>query len=309
MSEFDALPPDRRAAVELLLKQRRTYAELADLLGVDAEAVRARAHGALEALAPETGPALDPGRRAQVADYLLGQQDVEEREATREYLSESPGARAWARSVAAVLRPIAPDAVPEVSQPAPVPRPEDKRRLAPYEVGPEVEARASRLGGALLLAGAAIVVAVVVILLVGGGDEERDANRLATTPTAPATQPQTTQPVAEITLGPARRGSRAVGLARVFRRGEERAVVIAAQGLSPGAYALWLYNSAADARLLGFVPQRVTRAGRFATQGVLPRDAGRYRSLVVSQERVTRTTRRAPTRPGRIVLRGRLQLG
>jgi hypothetical protein len=310
MPEFDALPPDQRAAVELLLKQQRTYDELADLLGVDAQAVRARAHSALDAVGPETGPALDSERRAQIADYLLGQQDVDERAATRDYLSESPGARAWARAVAGVLRPIAPDAVPEISLPAPAPAVEEEDR-APYAIAPGMEARASRLGGALLLGGVAIVVAVVVILLVGGGGEERDTRTLSTTPAPPpATQPQTsTQPAAEFPLTPARRGSRAVGLARVFRRGEERAIVIAAQGLAPGAYALWLYNSARDARLLGFVPQRVTRAGRFATQGVLPNDAARFRSLVITLERVTRTTRRPPTRPGRIVLRGRLALG
>jgi hypothetical protein len=152
----------------------------------------------------------------------------------------------------------------------------------------------------------------VVILLVGGGGEEPDSTRtLSTTPAPPpATQPQTsTQPVAEFPLTPARRGSRAVGLARVFRSGENREIVIAAQGLSPGAYALWLYNSARDARLLGFVPQRVTRAGRFATRGLMPNDATRFRSLLVTVERVTRSTRRPPARPGRIVLQGRLQLG
>ena len=64
--------------------------------------------------------------------------------------------------------------------------------------------------------------------------------------------------------------SRQVGLAQVFENGNRRAVIVAGQGLQPGAYALWLYNSGSDSKLLGFVPERVGKDGRFATQGELP---------------------------------------
>jgi hypothetical protein len=86
-------------------------------------------------------------------------------------------------------------------------------------------------------------------------------------------------------------------------------VIIAAQGLSPGTYALWLVNSASQAKLLGFVPQQVGRDGRFVTQGQLPNDAGNFRDLVVTRERIARNQRQLPTRPGQAVLRGRVQLG
>jgi len=85
--------------------------------------------------------------------------------------------------------------------------------------------------------------------------------------------------------------------------------VIAAQGLSPGTYALWLYNSASSAKLLGFVPARVTSSGKFATQGALPADAGNYQRIVVTSERITPQTKRVPSRPGTVVLQGTLKLG
>ena len=314
MTDLESLRPDQRAVVQLLVEQGKSYEELAQLLGIDADVVRRRAHDALAALAPEDGPRMQPARRAQVSDYLLRQQSADEQRATRERLEQSPDARAWARAVADSLRSIAPGAVPEIpAGRAPRTSAADEGR-APYAVPPRGRGpRASRLGGALLLAAAGIVVAVVVILLVGGGeDDQTRSGTVATTPTTQTTptQSQTTpQAVAQINLVPPRGGSRAVGLAQVFRRGNQRAIILAAQGVSGGAYALWLYNSAADARLLGLVPKRVGRDRRFATQGVLPAGAERYRFLVVTQESIATTSRRVPSRPGRIILQGRLNLG
>src|SRR3954454_25349324 len=62
------LAPDQRAAVELVLRQGRSYGELACLLGLPEETIRARARGGLEALAPDLPP---PPRAGEVADWLL----------------------------------------------------------------------------------------------------------------------------------------------------------------------------------------------------------------------------------------------
>jgi Sigma-70, region 4 len=321
MAELDALPPDQRAAVQLLLTQGQSYDQLADLLKVDVAAVRRRAHDALDALGPDTR--LDEDERAQVADYLLGQQDVTERASTRRLLSDSPGARGWARGVADSLRPLAGDALPEIpaaeaAEPEPEPEPEPEREPerepeaeepAPYEAAARApEQPSSRLGGALLLAGIGIVVAVVLIILItGGGDDDGGSRTLSTRPSTTGTTPS--RPVAQINLFSPRGGSRTVGLAQVYEMGNRRAIIVAGQGLPPGAYALWLYNSRASARLLGFVPQRVGRDGRFATQGELPGDANNFRRLVVTRENVSRSTRRPPTRPGAIALQGNLNQG
>ena len=113
MSRVDSLPADQRAVLQLLLQRGSRYDELASLLSIDEAEVRRRAHGALEALAADTpGPADD--RRAQISDYLLGQQSGEERAATRGFLEGSAGARAWAQAVAAELRDVAGDRLPDV---------------------------------------------------------------------------------------------------------------------------------------------------------------------------------------------------
>lgn len=413
MSELDALPADQRAAVQLLLRQGQSYDQLADLLGIDPAGVRARAHAALDALGPAPGGGLDAAARAEVADYLLGQQSVSEREETRGLLAESGDAREWAAGVADALRPLAgdalpdvpgaggapardePDAEPDVYEPEPAEdwparetpdEPEaaagdedDAATFAPDEAdgatevfedepavreetparrrvedeeedeepagfeededeepaafdfppregrraardrtprerpdrtpsGAGARAPSSRLGGALLLAGVGIVVAVVIVLLIngGGGDDDKGSTVSRTAPTQTQTNAQT--PTAQINLVSPSGNSRVVGLAQIFEQGNRRSLIVAGQGLRPGAYALWLYTSKSNARLLGFVPQRVGEDGRFATQGELPAEAERYDELVVTRERVTEDTTTPPERPGRIVLRGDLKL-
>jgi hypothetical protein len=315
MSDLDALPPDQRAALQLLLKQGQSYDQLADLLGISADAVRTRAHGALDTLAPSTG--VPEGDRAEIADYLLGQEPSSGAEGARLLLAASADARRWAEGVADSLRPLAGDALPEIPGAAVAePEPEAEAEPAGYEEEPEEPARerrvraperpSSRLGGALLLGGLGIIVAVGLILVINGGDDGGDNG--STLSTNPGTQTGQQRPIAQINLFSASGNSRQVGLAQIFANGNRRALIVAGQGLDPGAYALWLYNSRSDSRLLGFVPERVGRDGRFATQGELPRDAEKYKQLVVTKEEVTRSTREPPKQPGDIVLQGDLKL-
>lgn len=116
MSGFETLPPDQRAVLQLILVQGRGYAELAQLLKIDAGAVRARAHAGLHALAP-AGEAPGPERREEIADYLLGQQDEGERLVTLVALGESEAASHWAGALRQQLAPYARDPLPEVPEP------------------------------------------------------------------------------------------------------------------------------------------------------------------------------------------------
>ena len=329
MADLDGLPPDQRAALLLLLRQRQSYQQLSETLHIEEDAVRRRAHAALEALGPPGGQRLTDERRTEIADYLLGQQTAAEREATRAHLAESTAARDWAQGVADRLREVAPDAVPDIpdgaaaaeaappEEPPPPPPLAEEPAPALREEGrprgrggiPTPPRPSSRLGGALLLAGAAIVVAVVLVIVLSGGGGGGKKSARATTPTNTTTTPGANQPVAQINLLSPRGGTKTVALAQIFRNGSQRAIVIAAQGLSPGTYALWLYNSASSAKLLGFVPARVTSSGKFATQGALPADAGNYQRIVVTSERITPQTKRVPSRPGTVVLQGMLKLG
>src|SRR5512134_2493789 len=105
MPRLDDLPADQRAVLQLVLRQGRSYADIAATLRLGEDAVRRRAHAGLDALAPPTRAG--GAARAQVADWLLGQQDSGEAAATEATLAGDPAARAWARAVAAELEPVA----------------------------------------------------------------------------------------------------------------------------------------------------------------------------------------------------------
>jgi hypothetical protein len=309
MSPVDRLEPSQRAVLQLVLQQGKSYAEIADLLGLDTAAVRARAIVALEALGPSTA-GLTAARRAEIADYLLGHQTVSEREATRSYLAGSAAARAWARSVAGELRPLAAEDLPDIPDEAPAVVGDDGEDAGEplREEGPK---RSSRLGGILLLAGIGAIVAVVVVLLVSGGSDDNGTTSTSastSTPSTPSTQPTGTgpqaTPIAQVNLRAAD-GSKAVGVAQVLAQGNQRALAIVAQRLTPStktaAYAVWLYNSQNNAKLLGFVNPPVGKDGRFANFNTLPSGADRYRELIVTRERGN------AQKPGEIVLRGPLK--
>jgi hypothetical protein len=101
---LDALAPDQRAVVQLVLQRERSYAQIAELLKISEDAVRARAHAGLSALAPDVE--LPADKLAQISDFLLGQQNGKPRQATRRLLRSSNGARKWAETVRAQLEDV-----------------------------------------------------------------------------------------------------------------------------------------------------------------------------------------------------------
>jgi hypothetical protein len=117
MATLDQLPAEQRAIVELVVQRGRSYGALAEVLQVPSERVRELARDALVELSPRTAARVEAGWRGQVADYLLGQQAVEEARTTRDYLKRSESARAWALSLLDSLDPLYPNgaapAVPE----------------------------------------------------------------------------------------------------------------------------------------------------------------------------------------------------
>jgi hypothetical protein len=302
MSAIDSLPADQQAVLSLLLKQGKSYDDLAALLRIDRAVVEDRAHDALDALGPDDVTDLSEERRREIADYLLGQQSGPEQAATRELLESSPAARAWARVVHGELHALAGDSLPEV--------PTGGRPVAPEVLDAfqgrrpvrEQPRRASKAGGLIVLA--LIVAAVVgVIFLAGGGGDEGD--QTTATPTATSTQPTGGAPQveAQINLRPAHERSGALGVVNIVSQGDQRALAIVAQGLSPSPrYAVWLY-SPSKFRFLGFAPP-VTANGRLQGLASVPQDIAQYREVIVTRERVNE-----PKRPGTIVLRGSLRRG
>jgi hypothetical protein len=209
MSRLDDLPPDQRATLSLLLRRRKSYADVAAMLDIAEGAVHDRAHAALAVLAAPQARELNAEQREEVGDYLLGQRTGSaERLATRAYLESSPQARAWAHALTAELAPLsAGTPLPEIPAGAKPPRPARGAATAPAQTtsvpprtnpapdandaeeksptrpplppaqraarpgGVRAAGQRSRLGGALLLAVivAVIVVAVVLIAKSGGG--------------------------------------------------------------------------------------------------------------------------------------------
>jgi hypothetical protein len=384
MASIDSLPADQRAVLQLVLQRGRTYDEIAQLLSIDRAAVRERALSAFDALGPGTRVA--PEQRALITDYLLGQLPPAVADQVHGTLSESAGARAWARVVASELGPLTSGPLPEIPvEGAAAAEPEDTEPDAaelapavagaaaaagpvaaepepaahePYEAEPAAhepaaaeapasaaangpgasrarwrprpagpapgdgERPSSRRGGAVLLGVGAIgiiAVIVIVILLVSGGSSKKHTTSTEastpTTATAPGTSTTTTgtatatpTPVAQVNLTPPSGGnSKTKGAAVIVRQGSTEAIEIIAQGVPPNtahdAYAVWLYNSPTDSKLLGFVNPGIKANGVLRTLGPLPTDASHFKQLLV-----TRETQAKPHGPGTIVLQGALNI-
>jgi Sigma-70, region 4 len=305
MASLDSLPADQRAVLQLVLQRDRSYDDIAKLLSIDRAAVRRRALSALDALGPPTS--VPPERRALIADYLLGQLPPPLSDQVREQLAGSAGDRAWARVLASELAPLAAGPLPEIPGEGSGERPGHERPR-------------SRLGGAILLAGGtlvAIAAVIVVVVIASNGSSAKHSS--ATTQTGAAATPTissstststSAQVVAQINLNATDTHGKAAGIADVLEQGSITGIAIAAQGLAPNskhppnAYAVWLYNSASDSHILGFVNPGVGANGRLQAASPLPADAARYKQLIVTLE-----TAAKPHGPGKIVLRGSLNLG
>jgi len=283
MSRLDDLPPDLRAALSLLVDRGKSYAQVAELLGIPRSVVRDRAHAALDALAGGPGDAGERSREGAAA----------------------PGAPSAAQP------------------PPPVPRSETPVRASSSSRTPGVPRTPpalaiSRRGGATLLAVIAAVVVVAVVLLTssGGSSSHRGAQSGTSTGTAStsahsssgttSTSAKTPRITKQLTLTPPEPTSKAIGIVEVLAEGTQRAFFIAAEHLAPSAgffYAVWLYDSPSKAEAVSKSPT-VGSNGRLQGGSLLPANAGEYHQILL-----TRETSEPPTHPGPVVLSGPFSLG
>lgn len=273
MSRLDELPPDQRAALSLLLRQRKSYAEVAALLSIPEAAVHDRAHAALAVLAPAQARAVGPGERLQVGDYLLGQQPgVAERLRTRALLAGSEPARVWALTLSGELAHLAgaslpdiPDAVQQVAPAAPAaaaaappatagpaaaplaaaaPGPAAPPAGAPSAGAPAPAAAASPPAGApgatdarsVSRVGGAIVLVLIVAAVVGAviAASSGGGGKGSATTTSTATTTATGPKVdARLPLAPVHTGSRSIGVVEVISEGTRRAFYMRAEHMAP----------------------------------------------------------------------------
>jgi hypothetical protein len=312
MARFDDLPADQKAVLQLVLRQGRTYAEIATLLKISDAAVQNRALTALDAIGPSGLEGLDEERQDEIGDYLLGQQSASERAATRGHLEASQSARDWARGIATELRGAGvagEDALPEIpADPAEVDEAFDalharRRSRADQE-------RSSRLGGLLLIVAAVIVVVGAVLLLtnvIGGGNDKTSATNAAATSTATTatTGNATTNVEQQINLTPPGGGKKPLGVANIVSQSGKRAIAVVGQDLAAsGHYVLWLRNGS-TLKFLGFFPVvSGTGTNKGKLQGIVaaPNDLANYKEMLVSREASS-----TPKAPSAIVLQGQLK--
>ena len=310
MSKVDELPADQRAALSLLLRRRKSYADVAGMLSISERAVHDRAHAALAILAPKEAKGLDAARRAEIADYVLGQQAVGTRLRTRTLLGVDASAAAWAAALARELAPIGGE-LPEVPVPAGatvtgeqerVPLSQVAASAPPPAPGPATAAPSSRRGGAILLAVLAVAAIVAVIVIVsssGSSDKKGGTDSTSSTATSGPKQEGKIQLHA-----PA--GSGSTGTVEILAEGGKRAFYIQAEHIPATNgffYAVWLYNSPSSALPLSKSPP-VGKSHKLAGAALLPSNASSYKEILLTRETKTR-----PKHPGHVVLRGKLALG
>src|SRR3954471_10742805 len=313
---FDRLAPDQRAAVELVLRQGRSYGELSELLGMPEETIRGRARGGLAALAPDL-PA--PARSGEIADWLLGQQAEAHAARTRALLLEDPAAQRWAATVAAPLREIpGGEAVPEL----PSAPDEDKPRVngrrvtvapAPEETSagvPPSKGRSSRLGGALLIGAAVVIVGGVLAFVFTRGDDNNAPAADTAAATATPTAAVTVSPDAVVLKGPI--GSKSVGLMQLVRTNDGTVrFALAGQDITPNkqgeVYSLWFTKKNGQAQLLGDIREPVGSNGQLLSAGPGNADVDKFPTWYSTYDNVLVTLDpKGAKKPGQVILKGNL---
>jgi hypothetical protein len=308
MATFDQLSPEKRAIVELVLQQGKTYPELAEMLGMPEPRVRELARDALVELAPVSVRGVEEDWRGQLADYVLGQQSGPEATATKGHLRRSEAARSWARSLLDSLEQLyANGSVPAIPDGE-----RGGRSARRASAAPAAAASAPRgdEGGGLatgdpvmrrrILAGAAAAVVLLLVLLVwpvglltGGDDDDAGSSGGDNEPAA-----QTGNQGQQAASG------QPAGIAIVVDQGGKRQILVQAAALPPSGqdegYYVWLYNSPSDAKSLG--GQVTDQQGNYQAIGAFPADYSKYKFIDVTRQPVGRN----PKHSGESVLRGPL---
>jgi Sigma-70, region 4/Anti-sigma-K factor rskA len=318
MATFDQLSDEQRAIVELVLRQGKSYDELADMLDIPEARVRERARDALVELAPISARGVEEDWRGQLADYVLGQQAGPEATATRGHLRRSEAARSWTRSLLDSLEqlygngdlPAIPDGERAARaslrsrgerggrREAPGPPPSAAQGDEPGPLSPSARAAVLRRR---ILAGAAVVALLLVGVLVWpggvltGGDDDGGGGGDGQTASEGGTAPIDTD---------------RVGSALIAEQGGKTRIIVTAEGLEPSseskAYQVWLYDSASKRRSLGATA--TDQQGNLQVVGDLPADYQDWNFIDVTPVTVTGQGESQKLKDGPSILRGALEL-
>jgi hypothetical protein len=304
------LSDDQKAMLRLLAQREQGYDDLAALMGLSVEEVRAKVKDALEQLEeegaaapqlpPEPVPAEEPAAPEPAAEPVAPVPPVAPIEPVEPAQPEAPAA----------AKPDPPRATPVTRTSPPRPRP-----MLPKSGG----ARAA------LAAGVAALALVIVVLAIGGGEDSGNDNAASgeTTGAAETTASATTNPkLTQAVLSPVDGGD-AQGLATFGRVKNSLALQIEAEGLEPTgkgqSYTVWLYES--PEKMLPLATTAVGESGKIGAQVQVPTEVlaylakGTFDQIDVSltedaalKASLTKATKakEAPAYTGTDVLRGRI---
>lgn len=278
MPRLDDLPPDLRATLSLLVDRGKSYAQVAELLGIPEQAVRDRAHAALDALAGAPGDTSSPSAPASPPR------------------GERTGpSRAGARRRAAAS---------SVSSPAtglPVSRRGGALLLSGIVVAVIVVVILLTSGGGGSSTSTGTSTGTSASATTGTNGHTTSSATKSTKSSASKTPNVTNQ----LTLTSPDSSSKSIGIAEILAEGSQHAFYMAAEHLPPSqgfSYVIWLYNSPSSAVAISKAPA-VTSNGRMQGGALLPSNAGNYHQMLL-----TRETSNSPTHPGPIVLAGPFSL-
>ena len=254
------LSDDQRAMLRLLAQREQGYEDIAALMGLSVDEVRAKVKDALSQLEQEGEP----------VPPLPPEPAAAEKEPEPTVAPVEPEPEPEPRSAAP--EPPATPAKPEPpARPAPAPKstsaPRPKLSL-PSESGPR----------AALAAGVAVVILLIVVVLVSGGGDSgsdtttADSGAAAVSDTeGSGSTPVNSKEVTQATLS-AVDGSDANGVATFGRIKNSLALQVEAEGLEPTgkgqSYTIWLAQS--PQKMLPLASTRVPDTGKIAAQVSVP---------------------------------------
>ena len=283
MATFDQLSPEQRAIVELVLRQGKTYNELADMLNLPEGRVRELARDALVELAPVSVRGVEEDWRGQLADYVLGQQSGPEATATKGHLRRSEAARSWARSLLDSLEQFYENgSVPAIPEGERRPKRQEpaRQRSVPSLAAASDPVKRRRLMA--VAAGLIVLLLIVVVWPVGvlvGDDDEPSSSSADSTPASQSAADGQQQTSAS---------GQPAGIAIVVQRNDKKQLLVQAANLAPSGqsegYYVWLYNSPDDAKSLG--GQVTDQNGNYQALGAFPSDYSKYKYIDVTRQQV-----------------------
>jgi hypothetical protein len=301
------LSDDQKAMLRLLAQREQGYDDIAALMGLSVEDVRAKVKDALAQLEGEGAP-----RRPLPVEPPAVEPVPVEKPAEPAAVEPPP-------------KPAEPEA-PAPAAPAAAPSPKPKRSPPPR---PSLSLPRSGGARAAIAAGALVVVALIVVLAVGGsgGGSSAGSTTTATESTTASEEPSATTPssskaVTQATLSPVNGGD-AKGVAIFGRVKNSLALQIEATGLPATAkgqsYAVWLYES--PQKMLPLATTTVGKSGKIGAQVEVPTEVLAYlanetfdqidvsltsdTSLKASLDKATKE-KKAPAYTGTDVLRGQI---